>query len=101
MISRLLSSTTVIVAAIIGFAMICVVVTAFGALECFAPRTLRQLQKQFRPKADWSASAGGKFIEDLADRQANDPSLSYRLAGLVVMATGIYMLSVAVARLLR
>ncbi len=85
----------------IAFAIICIVLIGCGALQCFAPRTLRQFQKRLRPKADWSASAGGKFFEDLADRQANDPSPLYRLAGLCVMAIGLYMLSMAVARLLR
>jgi hypothetical protein len=61
---------------------------------------LRQVQKKLRPKADWSASAGGKFFEDLADRQANNPSLQYRLAGLAVMAMGLYMFCIAVVRLL-
>ena len=82
------------------FGIVCGVVIAFGALQCFAPQALRRLQKELRPKADWSASAGGKFFEDLADRQANNASLLHRLAGLMVMATGLYMLSIAVASLL-
>ena len=83
------------------FTVVCVVVIACGALQCFAPQRLRGLQKTLRPKADWSASAGGKFFEGWADRQASNPSLLYRLAGLFVMAMGLYMLSVAVGRLLR
>ena len=83
------------------FTVCCVALIAGGALQCFAPQRLRQLQKQLRPKADWSASAGGKFFEDLADNQAANPSLGYRLGGLFVMAMGLYMLSSVIARLLR
>ena len=97
----LLSSLTVIIVGEVAFAVLAGVVTMCGGLQCFAPQMLRQVQKKLRPKADWSASAGGKFFEDLADRQANNPSLQYRLGGLGVMAMGLYMLSMAVVRLLR
>lgn len=82
------------------FLIISLVVTAAGALQCFAPRKLRELQKRLRPKADWSASAGGKFFEDLAERQASNPSLGYRLGGLALMAMGIYMVFGVVIRLI-
>ena len=83
------------------FTVVCVVVIACGALQCFAPQRLRQLQKQLRPKAYWSTSAGGKSFEDLADRQSANHSRLYRLGGLFVMAVGLYLLSAVVARLLK
>ena len=41
---------------ILAFMLICALGVAQGALQCFAPMRLRQLQKRFRPSADWTAS---------------------------------------------
>ena len=70
------------------------------ALQCFAPIRLRQLQKRFRPSADWTASAGGKLLEGLAERQAGHPTLAHRATGLLLMAFFIYLLAAAIGRLM-
>jgi hypothetical protein len=85
---------------ILAFMLICSLGVAQGALQCFAPMRLRQLQKRFRPSADWTASAGGKLLEGLAERQAGHPTLAHRATGLLLMAFFIYLLAAAIGRLM-
>lgn len=80
--------------------LVCVLGIVQGALQCFAPLRLRQLQKRFRPNGDWTASAGGKFFEELAERNANHPTFADRAGGLLLMAAFIYMLGAAIVRLM-
>ncbi len=84
------------------FLLVAVLVTIAGALQCFAPRTLREYQKRLRfQHVDRSASAGGRFFEDLAERNANSPSFGYRAGGFGLMLGGIYMFLSVVVRLFR
>jgi hypothetical protein len=83
------------------FLILSLIVTTAGALQCFAPRKRRELEKRLRLNTDWSASAGGKFLEELAERNASNPPLSYRLMGLMFMAVGMYMFVIAMMRLIR
>lgn len=78
---------------------ICTFGAAFGALQCFAPAKLRELQKRYRAKADWRDSAGGRWIEHYADRQARNPTVMYRLGGLLLMLFFLFGLF-RIARLL-
>jgi hypothetical protein len=80
--------------------LVCVLGIVQGALQCFAPMRLRQLQKRFRPNRDWTASAGGKFFEELAERNANHSTFAYRVSGLLLMAVFIYLLAAAIVRLI-
>jgi hypothetical protein len=41
------------------FLLISLIVIIAGALQCFAPRMFREIQKRFRVKANWSAGAVG------------------------------------------
>ena len=85
---------------ILAFMLICALGVAQGALQCFAPMRLRQLQKRFRPSADWTASAGGKLFEGLAERHASHPTRAHRATGLLLMAFFIYLLAAAIGRLM-
>ncbi len=82
----------------LGFAVICILLMAQGALQCFAPQRLKAIQDRLRPKGDWSASAGGAFLEKLREKQARAPSPLYRFSGLLLMAAGIWMFWVGVLR---
>jgi uncharacterized protein YjeT (DUF2065 family) len=82
------------------FLLASLIVIIAGALQCFAPRMYREIQKRFRVKADWSAGAGGKFFEDLTERNAENPSVSYRVGGLGLMIFGFYMLYRVIGRLM-
>jgi uncharacterized protein YjeT (DUF2065 family) len=73
-------------------AVFCLVIIASGALQCFAPRKLKEIEDRLRPKGEWCASAGGTVFERLRERQATRPSVLYRLSGLALMAMGILML---------
>ncbi len=85
---------------ILVFILICIFGIALGALKCFVPAKLRELQKRYRPKADWSDSAGGKLLEDYAERQARNPTFMHRSTGLLMMAFFLYLLAQAIGRLL-
>jgi hypothetical protein len=85
---------------IIAFIVVCGLGIVQGALQCFAPMRLRQLQKRFRPNADWTASAGGKVFEELAEHNANRPTFTYRVSGLLLMVAFMYMLGAAIVRLM-
>lgn len=76
------------------FAILCCVIIAHGALQCFAPAMLKRLEdKLFFPRhINWSESAGGAFLEKLREKQARNPSLLYRLSGFVMMGAGALML---------
>jgi len=77
------------------FAVLCVVIIAQGALQCFAPRKLKELQDKLRPKGEWSSSAGGAFLERLRAKQAAEPSPLYRFSGLLLLAIGVVVLLAA------
>ncbi len=85
---------------VLAFMLICSLGIVQGALQCFAPMRLRRLQKRLRPNADWTASAGGKFFEGLAERQASHPTRAHRATGLLLMALFIYLLTAAIGRLI-
>jgi uncharacterized protein YjeT (DUF2065 family) len=74
-------------------ALFCLVVIAAGALQCFAPRKLKEVEDRLRPKGEWCAtSGGGRLFEKLREGQARRPSVLYRLSGLALMAMGVLML---------
>ncbi len=74
------------------FTVICCLLIAQGALQCFDPAKLNRIQARFTPRSvDWNASAGGTFFERLR-RQSAKPSLLNRLAGVLMMVAGVYML---------
>ena len=77
------------------FSFLSLVLIASGALQCFAPQKLKELQDQLRPKGDYSGSALGGYFERLRERQATQPSVFYRLSGLALRAMGILMLGFA------
>ena len=79
-----------------GFSLACGLLIAQGALQCFAPQKLKDVQDRLRPKGDYSSSALGSFFERLRERQARQPSTFYRLSGLMLMGMGILMLIVGV-----
>jgi hypothetical protein len=84
---------------ILLFILVCLFGAAFGGLQCFDPARLRRLQKRYRPKADYSDSAGGKLLETYLDRQARQPTLMYRLSGFVMAILFLYLLLQGVHRL--
>lgn len=68
----------------------CCVVIVHGALQCFAPARLKRIEDRlFRVNKD---SAGGAFIRKARIKHARNPSLLYRLSGLVLMGVGFWML---------
>jgi uncharacterized protein YjeT (DUF2065 family) len=79
----------------IVFCVFCLVPIVSGALQCFAPQRLKELQDKLRPKGDWRASAFGGYFERLRESHATRPSVFYRLSGLVLMAMGFLMLGFA------
>jgi uncharacterized protein YjeT (DUF2065 family) len=83
------------------FAVICCVFIIQGWLQCFAPAKLKQIQDRLRPQRfDWSKGGSG-FFERLREKQARNPSLQYRLGGLVLMGLGVFMLIQVLVSLLR
>ena len=74
------------------FAICCCVLIAHGALQCFAPARLKRIEDMFGLFRVNKESAGGALIEQARAKQANSPSLLYRLSGLGVMAVGLWML---------
>jgi hypothetical protein len=66
-----------------------VLLIAQGALQCFAPQKLKDVQNRLRPKGDYSGSALGSFFERLREKQASEPSALYRFSGLMLMGMGI------------
>jgi hypothetical protein len=78
------------------FTLACVLLIAQGALQCFAPQKLKDVQDKLRPKGDYSDSALGRFFERLREKQASEPSALYRFSGLMLMGMGIFMLMVGV-----
>ena len=84
------------------FAILCCLVIAHGALQCFDPVRLKRIQDKLRSQHfDWSDSAGGAYFEKLREKQARDPSFLDRLSGLVMMGAGFLGLFVALERLVR
>ncbi|HEY1576932.1 MAG TPA: hypothetical protein VGF82_07665 [Terracidiphilus sp.] len=74
------------------FAICCCVLVVQGALQCFAPARLKRIEDKlglFRVNKD---SAGGAFIRKARIKQARNPSLLYRLSGLLLMGIGLWML---------
>ncbi len=86
---------------IVGFALVCLVLIAAGALQCFAPARLKEIQDKLQPKGDNSQSAFGSFFERLREKEARQPSLLYRFSGFVLMSIGAFMLVLAVLILWR
>ena len=70
------------------FPIMCVVLIAAGALQCFAPKKLKEIQDKLRPRGDYSTSAFGAFFEKLREDEARQPSLLYRFSGFMVMSIG-------------
>lgn len=85
----------------IGFAIMCVVLIAAGALQCFAPKKLKEIQDKLRPRGDYSSGAFGAFFEKLREEDARQPSLLYRFSGFMVMSIGAFMLVLGVLLLSR
>jgi hypothetical protein len=80
-----------------GVTLACVLLIAQGALQCFAPQKLKDVQNRLRPKGDYySGSALGSFFERLREKQASEPSALYRFSGLMLMGMRILMLIVGV-----
>ena len=71
----------------------CLVIIVSGALQCFAPQKLKEIEERLRPKGEWCASAGGTVLGRLRDKEAAKPSVLYRLSGMALMAMGILMLA--------
>lgn len=74
------------------FAICCCILIVQGALQCFAPTKLKRIEDKlglFRINKD---SAGGAFIRRARITQGRNPSLLYRLSGLVLMGIGLWML---------
>ncbi len=80
----------------IVFPIMCVVLIAAGALQCFAPKKLKEIQDKLRPRGDYSSSAFGAFFEKLREEEATQPSLLYRFSGFVLMSIGAFMLVLSV-----
>jgi hypothetical protein len=85
----------------IGFPIVCVVVIAAGALQCFAPKKLKEIQDKLRPRGDYSSGVFGAFFEKLREEEARQPSLLYRFSGFMVMSIGAFMLVLGVLLLWR
>ena len=76
--------------------VVCLVPIVSGALQCFAPRKLKELQDKLRPRGrDWRASAFGGYFERLREKHAARPSVFYRLSGFALMTMGFLMLGFA------
>jgi hypothetical protein len=69
---------------------------AAGALQCFAPKKLKEIQDKLRPKRDYSSSVFGAFFEKLRDDETRQPSLLSRFSGFMVMSIGVFMLVLGV-----
>jgi hypothetical protein len=79
----------------------CLVIIASGALQCFAPQKLKEIEDRLRPKGEWCASAGGTVLGRLREKQAAKPSVLYRLSGVALMTMGILMLAFVLGLLRR
>jgi uncharacterized protein YjeT (DUF2065 family) len=75
-----------------GFTIVCLVLIAAGALQCFAPARLKEIQDKLRPRGDYSQSAFGSFFEKLREEEARQPSVLYRFSGFMLMSIGAFML---------
>ena len=86
----------------LGFAFVCLLLIVAGALQCFAPRTLKDIQDKLRsPDDDYSRSVHAAFFDRIEEEQSSQPSLLYRLSGFLVMSLGAFMLVLGLALIWR
>ena len=85
---------------VVLFVLICLGGTALGAMQCFAPAKLRDLQKRYWDRGAWPDGTGGKVLDNYLDRQARNPTVLYKLSGLGLMAFFLFGLA-NIGRLLR
>ena len=85
----------------LGFAFVCLLLIVAGALQCFAPRTLKDMQDRLRSTNDYSRSVHAAFFDIIEEEQSRQPSLLYRLSGFLVMSLGAFMLVLGLALIWR
>ena len=85
----------------VGFSAVCVLCIAAGALQCFAPSRLKEIQEKLRPRGDHSRGPFGTFFEALREEEASQPTWLHRLSGLMLMSIGAFMLVLALYLLRR
>jgi len=90
---------TIIFGVLITF--FCLVLIASGALQCFAPQKLNEIEVRLRPKGEWCATLGGIVLGRLREKQTEKPSMLRRFSGMALMAMGIVMLAFVLGLLRR
>ena len=75
----------------VAFVSAALVVAAAGALQCFWPEKLKEIQSRF-PLSHNPESPGGRLFKYLQNKQ---PGPVYRLSGLLLLATALLMIATA------
>jgi hypothetical protein len=84
-----------------GFTAVSLMVIAAGALQCFAPKKMKEIQDRLRPPGDYSNSPLASLLEKFRQDEAGQPSWMYRFSGFMVMSIGTFMLVVGLLLLWR
>jgi uncharacterized protein YjeT (DUF2065 family) len=80
----------------LGFVFVCLLLIVAGALQCFAPKTLKDIQDKLQSTDDYSRNVHAAFFDRIEEEQSRQPSLLYRLSGFMVMSLGAFMLVLGV-----
>ena len=84
-----------------GFTVVSLTIIAAGALQCFAPKKMKEIQDKLRPPGDYSNSALGSLLEKFRQDEVGQPSWMYRLSGFMVMSIGAFALVIGLLILWR
>lgn len=84
-----------------GFTVVSLMLIAAGALQCFAPKKMKEIQDKLRPPGDYPNSALGSLFEKFRQDEAGQPSWMYRFSGFMVMSIGAFVLVISLLLLWR
>jgi hypothetical protein len=84
-----------------GFTVVSLTIIAAGALQCFAPKKMKEIQDKLSPPGDYSNSAPGSLLEKFRQDEVGQPPWMYRFSGFMVMSIGAFALVIGLLILWR